>query len=49
MFGGVQFFDKNDKKIIEAGFPSGTDKKEFILEEGHRLIGVKANRKNLYC
>ena len=42
-FGGVQFFDKDNNKILEAGY-IGDDSKEFILEDNQRLIGVKAKR-----
>ncbi len=43
-FSGVQFFDKNEVKILEAGYFSSNSavSKEFILEEGQRIIGVKS-------
>ncbi len=40
-FGGVQFFDKDGNKILEAGFLGG-DSKEFVLQDGERLVGVKS-------
>ncbi len=41
-FGGVQFFDKNGKKILQAGYTAGTNRKEFLLADGERLVGIKS-------
>ena len=40
-FGGVEFFDKDNVKILEAGRMVG-ESKEFVLNEGERLIGIKS-------
>ena len=42
-FGGVQFFDRDGNKILEAGNIE-QEKREFILEDGERLIGFKSNK-----
>ena len=40
---GIQFFDKDDNMILEAGYLlSYFVCREFVLEEGERLIGVKS-------
>lgn len=40
-FGCVQFFNTDGVKILEAGYCGGV-KREFILSDGERLIGIKA-------
>ena len=40
-FAGVQFFDKDNVKILEAGSMSG-ESKEIVLNDGERLIGIKS-------
>jgi hypothetical protein len=40
-FGGVQFYDKNGLKLLEAGNIT-SESTEFILQNGHRLIGLKS-------
>jgi hypothetical protein len=42
-FGGVQLFDRDGNKILEAGSIE-QEKREFILEDGERLIGLKSNK-----
>ena len=40
---GLQFFDVNGMKILEAGYiKQDGDKLEILLEEGERLIGVES-------
>lgn len=41
---GIRFYDKDDTILLKAGDP-GDDSyhfTEFILDEGHRLIGVRS-------
>lgn len=40
---GFQFFDKDGLKLLEAGKFSCDIKKEVILQEKERLVGVKSN------
>ena len=40
-FGGVQFFDKDGNKILEAGYIR-EQSREFVLGNGERLVGVKS-------
>jgi hypothetical protein len=41
--GGVQFFDKKNMKILEAGkINCSLGSKDFTLNEGDRLVGVKS-------
>lgn len=44
-YGGVQFYDKDGKKILEAGNIVG-EKREFELADGERLVGIKAKTLN---
>ena len=39
---GIQFFDINLTKLLEVGRISGNQKREFSLEDGERLVGVKS-------
>lgn len=48
-FGGVEFFDINGTKILQAGLVevdsvpnAGVFKQEIIIAEGERLLGVKS-------
>ncbi len=40
-FGGVQFFDKDGNKILEAGIIK-EESREIILADGERLVGIKS-------
>lgn len=40
-YGGVQFFDRDGNKILEAG-RMGNNKLEIILEDNERLLGVRS-------
>ena len=42
-FEGIQFYDRENLLILQAGEFEGKSK-EIILEENERLIGVKARR-----
>jgi len=42
-FGGLQFFDGNGVKILEAGYiDQSYEKLEIMLAEGERLIGIES-------
>jgi hypothetical protein len=44
--GGLQFFDQNCVKILEAGTTnSGWTTKEFIINENERIFGVVSTSK----
>ena len=44
-FGAVKFYDKNDNTILDSfGYQRGANAKSFDLEEGQRLIGIKAKQ-----
>jgi hypothetical protein len=58
LLAGLQFFDKDNNMLLEAGFcPDDDDddddekrcdiKKEFLLQENERLVGVKSNSNKL--
>lgn len=40
-FGGVEFFDRNGNKVLEAG-RLGNTKLDIILEDDERLVGVRS-------
>lgn len=40
-FGGVEFFDRDGDKVLEAG-RLGNTKLEIILEDDERLLGVRS-------
>ena len=46
MLFGVELLDKNYRVLVKAGWCQGTYKKsvcrEFSLEEGERIVGVKS-------
>jgi hypothetical protein len=42
-FGGVQFFDKDGDKILEAGYLQDGIKKEIVLSRGERLVGIRSH------
>lgn len=42
-FGGVVFYDKENKKVIEAGHCSTLYSREFSLKENERLVGIKSH------
>ena len=44
-FGGVELFDATGAKILTAG-NIGQEKREIILQEGERLIGIKFKTKD---
>ena len=44
---GFQFFDKNDSHIFETlgnFFTSNQAKKEIVLEEGERIVGIRSRK-----
>jgi hypothetical protein len=42
-FGGVMFYDSNNKKILEAGHVTTLNAREFVLKDNERLIGIKSS------
>ncbi len=40
-FGGVQFFDRDGNKILEAGYIAH-ESREILLADGERLVGIKS-------
>lgn len=42
-FGGVQFFDKDGDKILEAGNLQDGIKKEIVLSKSERLVGIRSH------
>jgi hypothetical protein len=41
-FGGVIFYDAQDRKILEAGHTNTRQKREFELQENERIVGIKS-------
>lgn len=42
-FGGVLFYDKSGKKLLEAGHCQTLNSRTFDLKENERLIGVRSH------
>ena len=40
---GFEMFDENNVKVLEAGKVGGSVKREVFLQEGERIVGVRAN------
>ena len=48
VFYGIQLFDKDGVKLLETGYKTGLKKtkKEYILEDGERIVGTKSRKCN---